>query len=114
MSETQKQKRLWDNYKVIGEVKKSDKIKIVVGAGIRDGVKYLNVREFYFTKKDSTWKPGRDGITIPLSVPIENGTTVITPYTGLIDLFIKAAESLETMELYDENNAVYAPVKERK
>ena len=30
-------KRLWDNYKVIGEVQKSDKIKFIIAAGIRDG-----------------------------------------------------------------------------
>ena len=29
---TKKAKKIWDNYKVIGEVKKSDAIKLVVAA----------------------------------------------------------------------------------
>lgn len=110
--EIEKPKRLWDNYKVIGEVQKSDSIKFVVGAGIRDGVKYLNIREFYIRKKDGVWKPGRDGITIPLNVPIEKGTKVITPYIELMALFTETAEALETMPLYDKDNAVYAPRKD--
>ena len=108
----EKGKRLWDNYKVIGEVKKSDSIKIVIGAGVRDGVKYINLREFYMRKRDGVWNPGRDGLTIPLAVPVEQGTKVITPYTELISELLKAVESLETMELYDEANAVYLPKKE--
>ena len=50
-------KRLWDNYAVIGEVRKSDRIKFVIGAGVRDGVKYINIREFYHKKSEDTWNP---------------------------------------------------------
>ena len=114
IGEVKKPKRLWDNYKVIGEVQKSDSIKIVVGAGIRDGVKYINIREFYIRKRDNVWMPGRDGVTIPLVVPVEKGTKLITPYVELIALFADTADELETMPLLDENNAVYAPVKEAK
>lgn len=108
------EKRLWDNYKVIGEVKKSDSIKFVVGAGIRDGVRYLNIREFYHRKRDDTWNPSRDGITIPLNVPIEKGTKIISPYKELMVLFDETAKELETMELLDKDNAVYAPRKVKK
>jgi hypothetical protein len=114
VGEVEKPKRLWDNYTVIGEVRKSDGIKFVVGAGIRDGVKYINVREFYLRKRDGIWNPGRDGITIPINVPIERGTKVIAPYIELIELFAETADALATMPLYDENNAVYAPRKVKK
>ena len=46
------QKRIWDNFKEIGEVRKSDSIKFVIAAAIRDGVKYINIREFYKRKRD--------------------------------------------------------------
>lgn len=105
-------KRIWDNFKEIGEVQKSTAIKIVVAAAIRDGVKYINLREFYKRKTDNVWKPGRDGLTIPLEVPIENGTKRIVPYTGIADALTKAAEVLNTMELYDESAAVYMAKKE--
>lgn len=109
-----KLKRLWDNYKVIGEVQKSDKIKFVIGAGIRDGVKYINIREFYFRKRDNTWNPGKDGISIPLVLPVNSATKIIEPYKGLIDCMSKAAEELSTMALEDEEHAVYIEMKEKK
>lgn len=114
VKEVAKPKRLWDNYKVVGEVQKSDKIKFVIGAGIRDGVKYINVREFYFRKRDGVWNPGRDGITIPVKVPVENGTKIIEPYVNLAELFAQTVSELETMKLYDEENAVYMPRKVKK
>lgn len=107
-------KRLWDNYDVVGEVQKSDKIKFVIGAGVRDGVRYLNIREFYYTKKDDTWKPGRDGITVPLTVPIEQGTRIINPYDGFIEMLQLAAETVKGMALSDPTRAVLVPKKERK
>ena len=107
-------KRIWDNYKVIGEVQKSAAIKFIIAAAIRDGVRYINVREFYLRKRDGVWKPGRDGITIPLIVPVEKGTKFLTPYKELIKLVISCATELKTMPLADEANAVYMPKKERK
>lgn len=111
---TEKPKRLWDNYAIIGEIQKNNNIKFVVGAGIRDGVRYINIREFYLRKRDNVWNPGRDGITIPLRVPIEKGTKIITPYTELIDLLAKTAEALEVMELADEEHAVYVMPKRKE
>lgn len=107
-------KRLWDNYLVVGEVQKSDKIKFVIGAGVRDGVKYLNIREFYYTKKDAVWKPGRDGITIPMQVPIEKGTKIISPFNDLIAALQDATKTLSGMALSDINNSVYVEKKVRK
>jgi len=104
-------KRIWDNYKELGEIQKSSRIKFIVGAGIRKGVKYINIREFYLRKVDSVWRPGRDGITIPLIVPLEQNTVQITPYKEFISLLQKAADELNKMELYDEEHAVYAERK---
>ena len=106
-------KRIWDNFKEIDEVRKSDSIKFVIAAAIRDGVKYINIREFYNRKKDNVWMPGRDGITIPLVVPIEQGKARLTPYTEMIDVINKTAAELETMELLDEEHAVYIEKKEK-
>lgn len=107
-------KRLWDNYLVVGEVQKSDRIKFVIGAGIRDGVRYLNIREFYYTKKDEEWKPGRDGITIPLRVPVEKGAKIINPFEDMMDAMTDAVKTLEGMALSDINNSVYVEKKVRK
>lgn len=109
--EEQKMKKLWDNYKVIGEVQKSDKIKQVVGAGIREGARYLVIREFYYRKKDDSWQPGKDGITVPLELPINNGAERIEPYKHLANLMNEAATELRSMELSDPEHAVYMPVK---
>lgn len=105
--EKQKMKRIWDNYKVIGEVQKSDAIKFVIAAAIRDGVKYINIREFYNKKSTGEWKPGRDGITIPVIVPINKGATLIKPIEGISGLLSQALEELSTLPIADEANAVY-------
>lgn len=106
-------KRIWDNFKNIGEVKKSDSTKLVVSAACRDGVRYIAIHEFYFNKRTQEWKPARDGIVLPLSVPINNGTEIIEPYAGLITEMTKAAHALADMPLMDENHAVYIEKKAR-
>lgn len=106
-------KKIWDNYKEIAEVQKSDSIKLVVSSAIRDGVKYINIREFYKRKRDEVWMPGRDGITVPLMVPVESGTKRINVYVPFAEALRKAAAALETMELSDEAHAVYYTPKEK-
>jgi len=106
-------RKIWDNCIEVGSVQKSDAIKITVSAAIRDGVKYINLREFYKRKKDDVWMPGRDGITIPLLRPIKDGAEMIKPYEGLIRAMSRAADTLEDMELIDEENAVYAVEREK-
>lgn len=100
-------KRLWDNYIVIGEVQKSSRIKFVIAAGVRDGVKYINIREFYLRQRDGEWRPAKDGITIPLLIPINDGTQLIEPYNEFIQVLADAKDTLELMELSDPENAVY-------
>lgn len=111
MAET---KRIWDNFKEIGEVQKSEAIKFVVASAIRDGVKYINIREFYLRKKDNTWMPGRDGITIPLVAPIHEGKDRLTPYVEMSALLTRAADELQIMPLADEEHAVYITRKDKK
>jgi hypothetical protein len=107
-------KRIWDNYKVIGETQKSDRIKLVVAAAIRDGVKYINIREFYLRQRDNEWRPGRDGITVPINILINKGTDMIFPYDVFNTLLSAAAKELKEMPLYDSNNAIYYVREEKK
>jgi hypothetical protein len=102
-----KPKRIWDNYRVIGEVMKANRLKLVIGAGIRDGVRYVNIREFYYRKRDNTWCPGRDGVTVPLIYPTKNGMERIAPYNDFMKLLQLTAETVTSMPLADENNAIY-------
>ena len=108
-----KPKRIWDNYEEVGEIQKSDRLKFIVAVGVRDGVKYLNIREFYLKKSEGIWKPGRDGISLPIKLPINKGTEIIMPYEGFRDLLAKAAEFSESIALYDEANALYYTPKEK-
>ena len=113
MAETKK-RRIWDNFKEIGEVRKSDGIKFVIAAATREGFRYINIREFYYTKKSGEWKPGRDGITIPLKAPLNKGEKFIEPYANLFGVLDAAAKYVETMELMDEEHAVWAEVKKKQ
>lgn len=103
---TPKPKRFWDNYVVVGDVPKTSRLKYVVAAAIRDGVKCINIREFYYTARQDVWRPGRDGIVIPLEYPIEEGSKILKPYEGLIAIFDATIKQLSTMPLYDPENAV--------
>lgn len=111
---TSEKVRIWDNYKVVAEVQKSDRLKLVIAAGVRDGVKVLSVREFYFVKRDNAWKPGRDGITVPLAIPTEKGTKIIKPVDDFMAGVNKAVETLDDMPLSDVNNAVYIEKKAKE
>jgi hypothetical protein len=109
-----KAKKIWDNYKVIGEVRKSDAIKFVVAAAYRDGVQYINIREFYLRKKDNEWRPGRDGITVPVIIPVNGGKERVHTYSQLDDLMTAAAAELAVMPMEDAENAVWYTSKEGK
>lgn len=112
--EATKKKRIWDNYEVVGEIRKSDGIKFVVAAATREGFRYINIREFYFRKKDGVWKPGRDGITIPLVAGLNKGETFIEPFARMLEILSEAANHASTMELMNEEHAVWADWKERQ
>lgn len=110
----EKKKRIWDNFVEIGEVRKSDGIKFVISAATREGFRYVNIREFYMRKKDGVWKPGRDGITIPLRAGLNKGETFINPFDTLMKTIASAAEVAATMDLMDEEHAVWADWKEKQ
>lgn len=111
MAEMQK---IWDNYKVIGEVRKSEGIKFVVAAATREGFRYINIREFYFRKRDGVWKPGRDGLTIPIKAPLSKGTKIIEPAKHMLEMLAVTAEAAEKLELANDDNAVYMEKKVKK
>lgn len=107
-------KIIWDNYEEIAEVQKSDNIKFVIAAATREGFRYINIREFYLRKRDGVWRPGRDGITIPLTAPLNKGESFIHPYKGMKEAMQKAAEFAHDMALADEKKAVWAVKAEVK
>ncbi|NLD21644.1 MAG: hypothetical protein GX664_04060 [Bacteroidales bacterium] len=100
-----KQKKVWDNCKFIGEVKKSERTKLRVELVARDGVRYINVREWYMKKSEGIWKPGLSGFAIPVKIPIEG--QVVQPAEELIKLMQKVIEEAPSFPLEDEANAVW-------
>lgn len=111
---TPTKKRIWDNFEVVGEVRKSDCIKFVLAAATRDGFRYINIREFYLRKRDNTWQPGRDGITIPLVAPLNKGEQFIKPYNDMIKTLGATAKLASTMDLLNEANSVWIEKKDKK
>jgi hypothetical protein len=100
-------RKVWDNYRVIGEVTKSDRTKFVVALGTRDGVKYINIREFYLKKKEQIWKPSLEGISIPLTYPIQEGTKILRPATGLMNLITMAVQQSPDFALADPEHEIW-------
>lgn len=99
-------KKVWDNCVTIDEVQKSNGTKLVVQLVARDGVKYINVREWYKKKSDNEWKPGVAGISVPVMVAIDGEPT--TPATDLVDIITEALTRAPQFALEDEANAVYS------
>jgi hypothetical protein len=106
-------KRIWDNNQVVGEVLTSARTKLVVAASIRDGIKFINFREFYQKKSDNTWHPSLSGFCLGLKVPVDHGENLLEPVEPFLGLVGQTLDVLKDMPLYDENNAVYAAPKEK-
>ena len=100
-------KKIWDNYREVAEVRKSDGIKFVIAAATRNGFRYVNIREFYLRKKDNIWRPGRDGVTIPVIMPLNKGESFIRPVLDMLQAVTDASMEAEAMALEDELNAVW-------
>lgn len=113
-------KKLWDNYKIVGEVQKGVKFKFVVAAATVNGFRFVTIREFYYRKRDNAWLPGRDGITIPLinpidrKNPVDGKVKVITPMKDMMELLNTAFEEASTMELADPENELWFTPKSAK
>ena len=116
---TRKPRRTWDNYRELYEIQKSERLKLVIGAGARDGFKCIQIREFYLNKTTQEWRPGRDGLIIPLAAPLkgvtdENGKPVIVkPILDLLSKLPEAVKFAATMALADPEHEVWFPPKEQ-
>lgn len=105
-------KKLWDNYQVICEVQKNDRLKFVIAGGTREGYRCLSIREFYYRAKDNTWNPSREGILIPLKSPLykdakDNLPIIIEPMSELLAALPAAIKFLEEMPLHDPEHEMW-------
>ncbi len=111
-------RKVWDNYQVICEIRKTDRLKFVIAGGVRDGWRCLIIREFYQRRDDKTWRPGRDGIIIPMKSPLhlekEDGIPrFIEPLPDMLKALVDAAKYLEGMELYSQEHEIWILPKVR-
>lgn len=105
-----KPRRIWDNYKVVSEVQKNYRLKFVIAVATRDGFRCVVIREFYLRKSDNQWRPGRDGIILPLvSADFdENGDVkFINVCENVIKQISNAMVDAVKMELSDPEHAVW-------
>lgn len=117
-----KPRKLWDNYIEIASIQKSERLRLVVSAGAHDGYRCINIREFYYVKRDGVWKPGRDGILIPLNAPLNrtrvpdpnNPPKIIEPFKELLSVLQEAMTIASEMALADEANEVWLTPKEKE
>lgn len=108
-------KKLWDNYQEIAIIQKTDRLRYVVAACTREGYRCVNIREFYYVKRDNAWKPGRDGIMIPLASPLGKTWTpdpskpprMIYPMQEMLLALEQAAAIAAEMDLEDKENEVW-------
>lgn len=110
-----KLRKLWDNYEEIARIQKSDRLCFVVAACVREGFRCISIREFYYVKREDIWKPGRDGIILPVISPLgrtrkpdpNNPPKMIHPAKEMALAIAQAIETALEMELEDDDNAVW-------
>lgn len=100
-------KLIWDNIKPIGEVMKSKSTKIVIELVARDGIRYINIRDWYKKKSTNEWKPSIKGLSLPLIYFIDEKNT--TPAADIIKHMNEALEQAKDFPI--EGNEVWFPPK---
>lgn len=114
-AEKRKPIRLWDNFEEVAVIQKSARLSFQISACTRDGFRCVTIREFYVRKRDGKMIPSKDGIMIPIAMPINRTKTpdpnnlpkVIHPMKEFILALQQAAEVAEQMELSNPDNAVW-------
>lgn len=109
-----KPKLLWDNHEEVAIIQKSSRLRFQLCSCTRDGYRYVTIREWYMLN-NGAWKPSKNGITIPLVMPINRTTkpdpnnkpTFIHPMQELLPALIQAFEIARDMELADPDNEVW-------
>lgn len=107
--------KIWDNYTPIADIPQSNKLRIVIAACTKDGYRYINIRQFYYAYREDQWKPGRNGINIPLvsatnktRIPDPNNPpNIVYPMRDVLAAIQQAIEVAEKMALDDPDNAVW-------
>ena len=114
--------KLWDNYQEVAEVRKNERLKFVLAACTRDGFRCISIREFYYVKRDDAWKPGRDGIIIPLMSPFKTSKRpdpskppeILRPMEDMLNALDKVIDVAATMPLEDKDNALWITKKKQE
>ena len=108
-------RKLWDNYQEVAVIQKSERLRFVIAACTREGYRCINIREFYYVKRDDIWKPGRDGIMIPIAAPLKktrrpdpnNPPKIIYPMQEMLLALTQAVDVAVDMDLEDPENEVW-------
>lgn len=115
---TLSQEIVWENNKFIVEIPKTEHLKYVLSFTAREGIRYLNIREFYFTKRAGEWRPSLNGLAIPLMMPVaqeEDGSLKIFKVLEHFPaIFEKALKELPDFPLSDPDNVVLRPPRKEK
>ena len=99
--------RIWDNFKTIGEIRKSERIMTRFSIGARDGIKYLHIREFVLKGKTiNEWIPTWNGISVPIKMP-RLGDTPDEVVAAYIDMMQKVCDAHDDFPIYDEEHTIW-------
>lgn len=105
---------LFDNHKYFYEVPTTKNAKYMIGLSVKDGLYYLNIREFYRKAgaEDEGWKPSTRGMLIPYNKRIrdEDGEFFTSNIAGdIIASALMIEEHIKSFPIYNENNMVTIP-----
>jgi hypothetical protein len=105
-------KRIWDNVKEMDEIMLGDYSKLVISVTAFNGNKFLTLSKWHYSAKDEMWYPSRKNLTLPLL--INRDGEVMEPLGRLPEVISEALGIYEDLPIYDYDNQVWAPKKEKK
>lgn len=114
-------KLLWDNHEEVAFIQKSRALSFHISACTRNGYRYVTIRECYKSREDGLWRPGKNGLSIPLMMPLNRTKTpdpntpikIIHPMQEFVLAIQQAFEIASTMELADPENEVWVYPKNK-
>lgn len=108
---------LFDNHEYLYEVRTTVNTKYKIGISVKDGIKYLNIREFYRKHGAEYWSPSNRGILMPYNkrVKDEDGHFETINIAGdVLNAALEIEKHLATFPIYNADNTVWVEKRSSK
>lgn len=104
---------MFTNCVEVGQVHKTPNSKFVFKILCQNGMKYIQIKEWFKRTNEAEWYPGTRGITLPLSQPELEGYSQ-TIYDDTLHMLLESKKVSDTVELDNPENYIYRKTREER